>query len=126
MKKEYLLYMIPNLYLILWLQWFSYGLVAAILSFALFLYPFAAAILLARRDDCFTWLKGSGMQFTINIILTLITNQLNLVGGNGGSWRGATGIMYSEQFVLLLTFLALLLQLFFMLPIASAAKRKKQ
>lgn len=126
MKKTYLLYLIPNLYLILWLQWFSYGLLSAIVSFALFLYPFAAAIVLAKRAACFTWLKGSGIQFAMNMILTLITNQFNILGGNGGSWRGATGIMYSEQFVLLLTIFALLLQLFFILPIASAAKGKKQ
>ena len=119
MKKLFWLYAIPHLYLINWLQFFSYGKAAAVASFALFLFPFVLCFFLGKTGDWRTWLKGMGLQFLSNMALTLITNQFNIVGGNGGSWRGATGIFYAEQFVLVLTVVSLLLQLFLLTALCS-------
>lgn len=110
MKRILWLYAIPHIYLINWLQFFSYGMAAAIASFALFLFPFALTVLVSRKGDRLTWVKGSAVQFASNMVFTLITNQFAIVGGNGGTWRGATGVFYAEQLVLVLTVISLLLQ----------------
>ena len=125
MKKVYWLYAIPHIYLINWLQFFSYGQTAAVLSFALFLYPFLLCVFRGWEGDWRSWRKGLGLQFFSNMALTLITNQFNIVGGNGGSWRGATGIFYAEQFVLVLTFITFLLQMFIMGPVIAAGDKRQ-
>lgn len=122
MKNIFWLYAIPHIYLINWLQFFSYGQAAAIASFALFLFPFVLMFLVGGKGDWRTWLKGSVLQFLSNMIFTLITNQFHIVGGNGGSWRGATGVFYAEQFVLILTLFSLFLQLFFLCPLCASKK----
>ena len=125
MKKLFWLYAIPHLYLINWLQFFSYGKAAAIASFALFLLPFVLTFYVGSKGDWRSWLKGMGLQFFSNMALTLITNQFNIVGGSGGTWRGATGIFYAEQFVLVLTFITFLLQMFIMGPVIAAGDKRQ-
>ena len=119
MKKFYWFYALPHIYLINWLQFFSYGQAAAVLSFALFLYPFILCVFHGWEGDWRGWLKGTALQFLSNMAFTLVTNQFNIVGGSGGTWRGATGIFYAEQFVLVLTVVSLLLQLFFLTALCS-------
>ena len=116
MKNLFWIYAIPHIYLINWLQFFSYGAFAAILSFALFFLPFVVCFIWTRKENWITWMKGSALQFTSNMVLTLITNQFSIVSESGGTWRGATGVFYAEQFVLVLTLFGLFLQLFFLAP----------
>ena len=85
MKKVYWLYAIPHIYLINWLQYFSYGQTAAVLSFALFLYPFLLCVFRGWEGGWRGWLKGTALQFLSNMAFTLVTNQFNIVGGIGGS-----------------------------------------
>ncbi len=125
MKRIFWLYAIPHIYLINWLQFFSYGMGAAIVSFALFLFPFVLTFLVGSKDGWFTWLKGSALQFVSNMAFTLITNQFDIIGGSGGTWRGATGIFYAEQFVLVLTCVSLFIQLFLLIPLCASAKNKQ-
>lgn len=125
MKNLFWFYAIPHIYLINWLQFFSYGTFAAVLSFALFFLPFVLFFIWTRKEKWTTWVKGSSLQFALNMILTLITNQFSIVDQNGGSWRGATGVFYAENFVLVLTFISLLVQLFFFAPIWGASNSKK-
>lgn len=124
MKKIFRLYAIPHIYLINWLQYFSYGKAAAIASFALFIFPFVLAVSLGRKDDWRTWLKGSVLQFASNMAFTLITNLFEIQGGSSGTWRGSTGIFYAEHLVLVLTFISLFLQLFFIGPLCAAKNNK--
>ena len=125
MNKWLCLYAIPPIYLINWLQFFSYGKTAAVLSFALFLYPFLLCVFRGWEEDWRGWLKGSALQFLSNMAFTLVTNQFNIVGGSGGTWRGATGIFYAEQFVLVLTFITFLLQMFIMGPVIAAGDKRQ-
>lgn len=125
MKKIHWLYAIPHIYLINWLQFFSYGKTAAVQSFALFLYPFLLCVFRGWEGDWRGWLKGTALQFLSNMAFTLVTNQFNIVGGSGGSWRGATGIFYAEQFVLVLTFITFLLQMFIMGPVIAAVDKRQ-
>ncbi len=124
MKKLFWLYTIPHIYLINWLQFFSYGMVAAIASFALFLLPFALIFPLSEKGNLRIWFEGSVLQFVSNLAFTLITNQFSILDHNGGSWRGATGIFYAEHFVLVLTCISLLFQLFFLVPFLRASNSK--
>ncbi len=124
MKKLWLLYWIPNLYLILWLQWFSYDLVSTTFCFVLWLLSFVPALYYGRQGKPMIWLKGSLLQFMVNIILTLLTMQWNPQSPHGGSWNGITGIMWSHEFVIAVSIFSLFLQLFFVAPLAAEAKRK--
>lgn len=126
MKNLFWLYAIPHIYLINWLQFFSYGMAAAIASFMLFLLPFALIFPLSKKGNLRIWLKGSVLQFISNMLLTLITNQFSIVSESGGTWRGATGVFYAEQFVLVMTLFGLFLQLFFLAPVWRTGNSNKQ
>ena len=125
MKKYWFWYFVPNLYLILWLQWFSYGLFSTAICFALWLLSFVPALHYGRQGKLTVWLRGSLLQFVMNISLTLLTMQWNPESPHGGSWNGITGVLWSHEFVIALSVFTLFLQLFFVAPLVAGARRKE-
>ena len=122
MKNIWRLYLIPNLYLVVWLQWFSYGLLSAAICFALWLLSFVTALYYAHHGQMKIWLKGSLLQFVLNISLTLLTMQWNPSSPHGGTWSGMMEIMYADEFIIVLSIFTQLLQLFFVAPLAAGSK----
>ena len=122
MKNIWWLYLVPNLYLVVWLQWTSYGIVAADLSFLLISLPLGMGALFLQPGSEKLWMKGSILQFAVNLLLTYPTMQWNPPSPHGGSWSGMMEIMYADEFIIVLSIFTLLLQLFFVAPLAAGSK----
>ena len=125
MKKLFWLYGIPNIYLINWLQYFSYGEVAAAFSWLLYSLSFVLAFIACWKKDRAFWLKGSALQLCSNLLFVFITNLFDIQGGCGGTWNTATGIFSAQNFVLAMSAIAFALQTFFVLPLTPGEREEK-
>ena len=126
MKNIWWLYLVPNLYLVVWLQWSSYGIVAADLSFLLISLPLGMAVLFLQPGSEKLWMKGSILQFAVNLLLTYPTMQWNPPSPHGGSWSGMMEIMGASEFVMIMSLVLLFLQIVIVYPLVLASENKKK
>lgn len=112
MKKIiYLIYSFPYVILSMLLLWNDNSKFMAFMFFVTLLIPVVLGYVAAKKEQKSLLIKGNIISFVISFVVTLILNGINLVDELGGTWRGHFKPFYSEQFVVLITVVVVLLQI---------------
>ena len=108
---KYCIYGFPYVFVSMVCLWNEKSNFMTLMFFVTLLLPVFLAFVAAKKDQKDFLIKGNILSFVLSIVGTIILNSINLVDELGGTWRGHFKPFYSEQFVVFISVVIIILQM---------------
>ena len=107
-----ILYIIPYIYIGMMILWINNSFAVATLFTLVVSVPLLLAFICGKNKQKKTLIWGNIISEIISFFLVWLTNNYNITNELGGTWRGHFKPFYSEQFVIVMFVISVLLQCF--------------